>query len=230
MEEITRRLLEMQDLKYRDFHARLIPDTNKEKIIGVRAPQIKALAKEMLKNGKWEPFMKELPHRYQEENVLHGYLIGNMKADIGTILEYLEEFLPYVENWAVCDTISPKIFKKYPDIVYEKVKIWLNVEHTYTVRFALVTMLGYFLDEKFRPEMLGLAAQIHREEYYINMAIAWYFSYALIKQYETALPLIESRTLDAWIQNKSIQKAIESYRISDERKAYLRTLKIREKI
>ncbi|MDO5540481.1 MAG: DNA alkylation repair protein [Eubacteriales bacterium] len=226
MEQITRRLFEMQDLKYRDFNAKLIPDTDKEKVIGVRSPQLKSLAKEMQKSGYWEEFLQELPHSYQEENVLHGYIIGSMKADISVVLNYLEVFLPYIENWAVCDVISPKIFKKYPEMVYDRIKVWLKSEHTYTVRFGVVSLLQFYLDEQFRPEMLDLVADIHREEYYINMAIAWYYSIALVKQYETALPLIESRTLAPWIQNKSIQKAVESYRISDEKKAYLRTLKI----
>lgn len=226
MEQITKRLFEMQDLKYRDFNAKLIPDTDKEKVIGVRSPQLKALAKEMQKSGLWKEYLQELPHRYQEENVLHGYIIGSMKADISVVLDCLEAFLPYVENWAVCDIISPKIFKKYPEMVYDRIKAWLKSEHTYTVRFGVVSLMQFYLDEQFRPEMLDLVADIRREEYYINMAIAWYYSIALVKQYETALPLIESRSLAPWIQNKSIQKAVESCRISDEKKAYLRTLKV----
>lgn len=226
MEEITARLFEMRDLTYRDFNAKLIPNIEKEKIIGVRTPQLRKLAREMQKSGEWESFLKELPHQYHEENLLHAVLLGTMKADIAAVMQYVEEFLPYIDNWAVCDTISAKVFRKHPEEVYEKIKVWVNSEHEYTVRFGVVTMLQFLLDEHFRPEMLELAAGIHREEYYINMAIAWYFSFALIKQYEASLPLIESKTLDPWIQNKSIQKAIESYRISDERKAYLRKLKI----
>lgn len=226
MEQIVQRLFEMQDSKYRDFHARLIPGTEKEKVIGVRAPQLKSLAKEMIKDGTWQEFVSELPHNYQEENVLHGYIIGHRKTDIEMVLKELDTFLPYVENWAVCDIISPKIFAKYPERVYEKVKEWIVSEHTYMVRFGVVTLLQFFLDEHFRPEMLELAAGIRREEYYINMAIAWYFSIALVKQYETTIQLIESRSLAPWIQNKSIQKAVESYRVSEERKAYLRTLKV----
>lgn len=229
MEEIRVRLFELQDLKYRDFHAKLIPNVPKERIIGVRMPALRKYAKELVKTGAWKEFSRELPHFYQEENVLHGYMIGELKESYEQVMGYLEEFLPFVDNWAVCDTISPKIFKKHPSEVYEKLQGWIKSEHEYTVRFAVVSMLQFFLDEEFRPEMLGLVADIHREEYYINMAIAWYFSFALIKQYETALPLIESRTLDPWIQNKSIQKAVESCRISDERKEYLRTLKVGRK-
>ena len=217
----------MQDLKYRDFNAKLIPGTEKERIIGVRTPQLRKYAKELRKSGEWKEFVRELPHTYHEENALHGYILGEMKEDYEETMGLIEDFLPFVENWAVCDTISPKIFKKYPMQVYEKVQQWVKSEHVYTVRFGLVTLLQFFLDENFDPRMLELVARIHREEYYINIAIAWYLSTALVKQYEAALPLLESRTLDPWIQNKTIQKAIESYRISGEQKEYLRTLKMR---
>ncbi len=227
MEQIVNRLFEMQDLKYRDFNAKLIPGTEKERIIGVRTPQLRKYAKELRKSGEWKEFVRELPHTYHEENALHGYILGEMKEDYEETMGLIEDFLPFVENWAVCDTISPKIFKKYPMQVYEKVQQWVKSEHVYTVRFGLVTLLQFFLDENFDPRMLELVARIHREEYYINIAIAWYLSTALVKQYEAALPLLESRTLDPWIQNKTIQKAIESYRISGEQKEYLRTLKMR---
>ena len=227
MEQIVNRLFEMQDLKYRDFNAKLIPGTEKERIIGVRTPQLRKYAKELRKSGEWKEFVRELPHTYHEENALHGYILGEMKEDYEETMGLIEDFLPFVENWAVCDTISPKIFKKYPMQVYEKVQQWVKSEHVYTVRFGLVTLLQFFLDENFDPRMLELVARIHREEYYINIAIAWYLSTALVKQYEAALLLLESRTLDPWIQNKTIQKAIESYRISGEQKEYLRTLKMR---
>ena len=227
MEQIVNRLFEMQDLKYRDFNAKLIPGTEKERIIGVRTPQLRKYAKELRKSGEWKEFVRELPHTYHEENALHGYILGEMKEDYEETMGLIEDFLPFVENWAVCDTISPKIFKKYPMQVYEKVQQWVKSEHVYTVRFGLVTLLQFFLDENFDPRMLELVARIHREEYYINIAIAWYLSTALVKQYEAALPLLESRTLDPWIQNKTIQKAIESYRISGEQKEYLRTLTMR---
>lgn len=226
MEKIQQRLFELQDLKFRDFNAKLIPNIDKEKVIGVRTPDMRKLAKELIKSGEWKEFILELPHQYQEENCIHGYILGGIKEDYDQVMAYLEEFLPYVNNWAVCDVISPKIFKKHPREVYEKIKGWVKSEHEYTVRFGVVSLLQFFLDEEFLPEMLQLVADIHREEYYINMAIAWYISFALIKQYETTLPLMEGKTLDPWIQNKSIQKAIESYRISDERKDYLRTMKM----
>lgn len=227
MEQVTKRLFEMQDLKYRDFNAKLLPGTDPERIIGVRTPDLRRYAKELRKSGDWKAFIRELPHTYHEENALHGYILGETKTDYEGMMEELERFLPYVENWGVCDTISPKIFRKYPEQVYENVRRWVADPHVYTVRFGVVTLLQFFLDEFFDPEMLKLVAGIHREEYYINMAIAWYLSTALAKQYEATLPLIEERTLDPWIQNKTIQKAVESYRVGEAQKAYLRTLKIR---
>lgn len=229
MEKIRKHLFELQDLKYRDFNAKLIPETDKERIIGVRTPELRKYARTLVKSGEWKEFVSELPHQYHEENCLHGFILGILKVDYEEFILLLDAFLPYVDNWAVCDGICPKIFKKYPAETYEKIKIWLKDSHPYTVRFGLVSLLQYFLDEEFQPEMLSLAAELHREEYYINMAIAWYLSFALIKQYEYTLPLIESKTLEPWIQNKTIQKAIESYRISEDRKAYLRTLKVNKK-
>lgn len=225
MDTIRDYLFSNQDLGFRDFNAKLIPNVAKERIIGVRTPVLRKLAGELIKDGQWEIFLQELPHYYQEENCLHGFILGTRKENYEQVIEDVETFLPYVDNWAVCDTISPKIFRKHPEDVYERIQRWVRSEHEYTVRFAVVTLLQFFLDEEFQPEMLELVASICRKEYYINMAVAWYFSFALIKQYETALPLLESGRLDPWIQNKSIQKAIESYRISEERKTYLRTLK-----
>ncbi len=229
MEKIREYLFSNQDLGFRDFNAKLIPNVAKERIIGVRTPILRKLARELITNGQWEAFFQELPHYYQEENCLHGFILGTRKADYEQVIEDVERFLPYVDNWAVCDTISPKIFRKHLEDVYERICRWVRSDCEYTVRFAVVTLLQFFLDEEFQPEMLELVASLHRKEYYINMAIAWYFSFALIKQYETALPLLESGRLDPWIQNKSIQKAVESYRISQERKAYLKTLKAKKK-
>ena len=227
MEQIIKHLFEMQDLKYRDFNAKLIPGTEKDRVIGVRTPDLRKYAKELIRDGTWELFLAKLPHRYHEENALHGYILGAIKTDYETLIDYLEKFLPYVDNWAVCDTISPKLFQKYPEEVYQKIKVWVKSDHPYTVRFGVVSLLQFFLDEEFRPDMLRLVADINREEYYIKMAIAWYFSFALIKQYESTIPMVESMTLEPWIQNKTIQKAVESYRIGDERKNYLRTLKVK---
>lgn len=199
MEQIIKHLFEMQDLKYRDFNAKLIPGTEKDRVIGVRTPDLRKYAKELIRDGTWELFLAKLPHRYHEENALHGYILGAIKTDYETLIDYLEKFLPYVDNWAVCDTISPKLFQKYPEEVYQKIKVWVKSDHPYTVRFGVVSLLQFFLDEEFRPDMLRLVADIHREEYYIKMAIAWYFSFALIKQYESTIPMVESMTLEPWI-------------------------------
>lgn len=226
MKKITDRLFEMRDTAYRDFHARLIPAIDKECIIGVRMPQLRAYAREIAASGDRDAFMSELPHRYYEENNLHAWLAGTISRDIDEVLARIDEFLPYVDNWATCDMFPPKIFAKYPERVECKIREWIASEHTYTVRFAIVTLLGFYLDDRFRREHLDLVASVRRDEYYIYMAAAWYLSFALIKQYEAALPLLESRTLDRRVQNMAIRKAVESYRIDDVRKTYLKTLKM----
>jgi len=220
---VRRELFDLQDEKYRDFHKKLVPTIDEERIIGIRVPELRKYAKAFPAQDK-DAYLDSLPHRYIEENNLHAFIISGMK-DFDEAMRRTEEFLPYIDNWATCDSFMPKVFKKHPDAVYEKVKQWLESERTYTVRYALVTLLNNFLDEEFRPEMLGLAANIRSEEYYINMAAAWYFSVALVKQYDAALPYITEHRLDRWTHNKAIQKAIESYRISDETKVYLRSLK-----
>lgn len=225
MEKITRRLFEMQDLTYRDFQSKLVPNVDKETVIGVRTPALRAYVKELSYDDKLA-FMQELPHKYMEENSLHGFMISSFKTDINTVFEYLEKFLPYVDNWATCDGISPKIFKKYPDEVLLKIGNWIKSDHTYTVRFAIVSLLQFYLDEQFDAKMLEIVAGIDSSEYYINMAIAWYFSFALIKQYESTIPFFETPTLSKIVHNKSIQKAVESFRIDDEKKNYLRSLRI----
>lgn len=224
---ITEGLLELKDEDYRAFHAKLIPNIPIEKIIGVRTPVLRKYAKEVAKLPEAEAFLRELPHTYYEKNNLHGALLSLLyPKNIDRFLEELERFLPYVDNWATCDMLSPKIFKKHLPYVYEKVKIWLQSELVYTVRFGIVTLLGFYLDEAFRPEMLQLVADVKSDEYYVKMAVAWYFSIALVKQYEAAIPYIQNKVLEPWTHNKSIQKAIESRRISPEEKAYLRTLKV----
>jgi 3-methyladenine DNA glycosylase AlkD len=227
MKTIVDSLFDMQDLQYRSFVAKLTPSVNIENIIGVRTPQLRTYAKELRNNPIKHTFLKQLPHKYYEENNLHGMLIQNISTDINEIIQYINDFLPHIDNWATCDTLSPKIFKKHPAIVRKNIISWLNSSHTYTIRFGIVTLLQFFLDEHFLQSDLSLVAQIKSDEYYVNMAIAWYYSYALIKQYTSTLPLFESQQLNKWIHNKSIQKAIESYRIPTERKDYLRQLRIR---
>ncbi|PYG87334.1 3-methyladenine DNA glycosylase AlkD [Ruminiclostridium sufflavum DSM 19573] len=223
---IQHRLFELQDIKYKEFASKLMPTVNPETVIGVRTPDLRRLAREYSKTPEWREFIKILPHAYYEENNLHGFLIETIR-DYGTAAAAVDEFLPYVDNWATCDLLSPKIFKKNLSELYKKINEWLKSDRTYTVRFGIGMLMGFYLDENFRPDMLELVADIHSDEYYINMMIAWYFATALAKQYETAIPYILEQRLEKWTHNKTIQKAIESYRISDEAKLYLKTLKVK---
>lgn len=227
MEVITKFLFDNQDLKYRDFNSKLIPNIDKDKIIGVRTPILRKYAKEIKDSDYVEEFLNELPHKYQEENILHGILLSLKYKDIDILLEKLDQFLVYADNWAITDIISPKLFKKYPDKVYDKIKIWISSSDEYVVRFGVVSLLQFYLDENFRLEELELVKNINSDYFYVKMAIAWFYSFALIKQYDGVIKYFEEKKLDRWIHNKSIQKAIESFRISDERKEYLRSLKIR---
>lgn len=229
MEEITKGLFALQDEEYRKFHAKLMPTIAFDKIIGVRTPQLRKYAKQIAKEPYAKAFLSELPHAYYEENNLHSALLNLLYKDLEELLDKIEEFLPYVDNWATCDMMSPKLFKQNLPLVYERVKKWLKSKDTYTVRFGVVTLLGFFLDDAFEPEMLKLVSDIKSEEYYIKMAIAWYFSIALVKQYNVTLPYFTEPKLDIWTHNKAIQKAIESRRIDDKTKYYLRTLKIKRK-
>ena len=216
----------MQDKKYRDFQIKLIPDVKPETIIGVRTPDMRKLARELIKLPEARQFFKELPHQYFEENNLHGFMIENLK-DYDDCLNELEIFLPYVDNWATCDLMTPKVFKKNLDKLYLKIKGWLKSTKTYTVRFAIEMSMSFYLDGNFKPEMLEEVAAVHSNEYYINMMIAWYFATALAKQPEATLPYIKEKRLDKWVHNKTIQKAIESYRIDNKTKEYLKSLKIK---
>ena len=223
---VQARLFAMQDLPYRDFQAPLLPTVDKETMIGVRVPRIRALAKEMEKRGEAADFMAHLPHKYYEENVLHGALLSNLR-DYGQTISALDAFLPYVDNWAVCDTLIPRAFKACPSAVPEQVRAWLASEKPYTVRFGLAVLMRFYLDAHFDEKYLAWAAQVRSEEYYVNMMLAWYFATALAKQYDAAIPYLEEKRLAPWTYNKTIQKAVESYRISDEHKAYLKTLKVK---
>lgn len=220
------KLLELQDLKYRDFHAKLMPTVSKERVIGVRTPVLRKFAKEFGKTKEAEEFLKQLPHEYYEEDNLHGFLIAGMK-DFDRCIEELERFLPYVDNWATCDLLSPKIFKKHLQELLVKIRVWTVSEHTYMIRFGVGMLMSFYLDEAFELEYPEMVSGIRSDEYYVNMMIAWYFATALAKQYEAVLPFIENRRLDKWTHNKAIQKAVESCRVTDEKKAYLKTLKIK---
>ena len=221
--DIQKRLFELQDKDYALFQSRLVPDIDSELIIGVRVPALRKFAKELKKKQGCEDFLKELPHKYYDENMLHGILISEMKDYIGCI-ERLNEFLPYIDNWAVCDTLSPKVFKKNKDTILEGIS---KSKKTYTCRFGIGMLMSHFLDEDFNKEYLKLPAGIKSKEYYVNMMLAWFFATALAKQWESTLPLFEEEKLDVWVHNKSIQKAKESYRIDADRKAYLSSLKIK---
>lgn len=226
IDAIQRRLFELQDLKYKEFQCKLMPTVDPGTVIGVRTPDLRKLTKEYSKTPESSKFLKILPHRYYDENNLHGFLIEPIK-DYDAAVAAVVAFLPYIDNWATCDLISPKVFIKHLPEPYEKIKVWLKSDKTYTVRFGIEMLMSFYLDGNFQPKMLELVAGIRSDEYYINMMIAWYFATALAKQYDAALPYIQNQRMEKWTHNKVIQKAIESYRISDESKVYLRTLKVK---
>ncbi|MBQ7121365.1 MAG: DNA alkylation repair protein [Clostridia bacterium] len=226
-EYIRSRLFELQDEGYRDFHSRLMPTVQKELIIGVRTPDLRRLAKEISKTEHCTEFLKILPHKYYEENNLHAFLIEEIKDYYACICE-INRFLPFVDNWATCDMLRPKIFKKHLPELVEEVKKWLKSEDVYAVRFGIEMLMCYYLDEAFSPEYPERISQIRSDEYYIKMMVAWYFATALAKRYDEVIPYLENNRLDADTHNKTIRKAVESFRITNEQKAYLRTLKRRE--
>ena len=226
--EITSHLFSLQDIAYRDFQAKLIPNIALDSVIGVRTPILRSFAKELYKeDGEGvSDFLSALPHKYFDENQLHAFLISEQK-DFEACLALLENFLPFIDNWATCDQLSPKVFKKNHEKLLPYIEKWLKSGETYTIRFAVGMLMQHFLDEDFNPDYLEKVASIRSQEYYVNMMLAWYFATALAKQYQAALPFIEQKKLDVWSHNKAIQKSIESYRISPEQKEYLRSLKIR---
>lgn len=230
-EEMTRnvqkRLFEMQDTGYRDFHARLIPTVKKEKIIGIRTPMLRKFAKEFGKTEESEMFLKALPHQYYEENNLHGLLIEQIR-DYDKCLEELERFLPHIDNWATCDLLALHMIKKHRFIFIREVYRWMESDKPYIIRFGISMLMRHYLDEGFKPEYPEKVAAICSEEYYVNMMRAWYFATALSKHYEKILPFLEEQRMDIWTHNKTIQKSIESYRITKEQKDYLRTLRIKK--
>ena len=223
-EEIREELFRLQDSKYREFQSKLIPNVPLDSVIGVRTPALRKYAKELAKREEIGEFLSDVPHQYFDENQLHAFIISQLK-DFGRCMEYVRAFLPYVDNWATCDQLSPKVFGKNKGDLLKQIREWIGSGDTYTVRFGIGMLMQYFLDEDFDPEYPELVAQIRSEEYYVNMMKAWYFATALAKQYETVLPFIEERRLDDWTHRKSIQKAVESYRITEEQKKYLKTLK-----
>ena len=225
---IRKELFSLQDLKYREMQIKIIPTVKPESIIGVRTPELRKMAKELAGKKETGAFLNDLPHQYFDENQLHAFILSGMK-DYEECLAALERFLPYVDNWATCDQMSPKVFRKHRTELLKPIKKWIVSDETYTIRFGIGMLMEHYLDDDFDIAYPELAAGIRSEEYYVNMMIAWYFATALAKQYDAVLPFIENRRLDTWTHNKAIQKAVESYRITPEQKEYLKTLKIRSK-
>lgn len=216
-------LFAIQDTSYGDFQSNLIPNITRELFIGVRVPEARKLAKRIAKEPEASKFLKDLPHKYYDENILHALLISEIK-DYDACIEEIDKFLPYVDNWAVCDIISPKIFKKNKTILLGKIKEWSASKKTYTSRFGIEMLMSHFLDDDFKPEYLEIPVSVHSKEYYVRMVIAWFFATALAKQWDTTIKYIEDHRLDKWTHNKAIQKARESRRITSKQKEYLKSL------
>ena len=227
VDEIREDLFANQDVKYIDFQSKLTPTIEANTAIGVRTPVLRKLAKDYSKRQDVDDFLADLPHKYFDENQLHAFILSEIK-DFDECIGKLESFLPFVDNWATCDQMSPKCFKKNHEKLLPYLNKWIKSDDTYTVRFAIVTFMSHFLDDDFDEGYLKLVSDIKSDEYYINMAIAWYFATALAKQYDKTIPYIENKTLDVWTHNKAIQKSIESYRVTAEHKEYLKSLKIKK--
>lgn len=224
--DIRDKLFELADRKYKEFHEKLIPNVNPDFVIGVRTPVLRKLAKEINADADIHLFLEELPHAYYEENNLHAFIIEYIK-DFDECILAVEEFLPYVDNWATCDMMSPKVFKKHLPELFVKINEWIASDKVYTVRFGIGMLMKYFLDERFLPEYNEIPASVDSDEYYVKMMIAWYYATALAKQYDATIPYIENKRLSIWIHNKAISKAVESRRITEEQKVYLKSLKIK---
>ena len=227
IEEIRSELFNMCDLKYREMQKKIIPGIDPDSIIGVRTPQLRVYAKQLSGRDDISEFLNDLPHRYFDENQLHAFIISGIK-DFDRCMDEVSAFLPYVDNWATCDQMSPKVFRKNRAALLDAVNTWIDSGDTYAVRFAVGMLMEHFLNEDFDLAYPKIVADIRSDEYYINMMIAWYFATALAKQYDAVLPFIEEKRLDVWTHNKAIQKSVESYRITDEQKEYLKSLRIKK--
>lgn len=223
---IIHELFKLQDLQYRDFAIKLIPTVNPATVIGVRTPALRSFAKQLKGTETASVFISNLPHKYYDENQLHAFILSEMK-DYGLCIEAVDRFLPWIDNWATCDQLSPKIFKKHLIELPDPVMRWIQSDHCYTVRFAIGMLMKYFLDGAFDLKYPIYISKMRSDEYYINMMIAWYFATALAKQYDHILPFLEQKLLANWTHNKAIQKAVESYRLTNDQKTYLKTLKLR---
>ena len=226
IEEIRRELFRLRDEGYRDFQAKLIPTVAPERMIGVRTPALRRCAKALVKQADVDEFLAALPHTFFDEDQLHAFILSEMK-DFDRCAREVDRFLPYVDNWATSDQLSPKTFKKHRQALLPAIRRWIDSGKTYPVRFGVGMLMQHFLDEDFVPAYLQLVVDIESEEYYVNMMRAWYFATALAKQYAAAVPYLETNALDPWTHNKAIQKAVESYRITPEQKEYLKSLKVR---
>ena len=222
--QIREKLFSLADDKYKAFHSKLMPTVDPGKVIGVRTPALRTFAKELHKLGEYDSFISDLPHKYYEEDNLHALLIDKIK-DFHECVSALERLLPFIDNWATCDMLRPKALKTQPDKLLVYIRKWLKSDEVYTVRYAIGCLCSFYLDDNFSPEHLSMVAEIRSDEYYINMMIAWYFATALAKEYESTIVYLQDRKLPEWVHRKTIQKAIESYRISDETKTYLRSLR-----
>ncbi|MCR4856281.1 MAG: DNA alkylation repair protein [Erysipelotrichaceae bacterium] len=228
-EGIVQRLFELRDEDYARMQCKIIPTVDPKRIIGVRTPVLKELAKELAKDEDRDLFLMDLPHGYFDEDQLHAFVIS-LEKDFGKCIDQVETFLPYIDNWATCDQLSPKVFRKHKEELLPHIDRWIASGKTYLIRFAVGMLMEHFLDQDFRIGYADKVVQIVSDEYYVNMMRAWYFATALCKQYEQIIQFIEQKKLDVWTHNKAIQKSIESRRIPEERKDYLRSLRIREKI
>ncbi len=226
MTAIQEKLFALQDLGYGDFHSKLMPTVCKDRIIGVRVPQLRKFAKELNKSELKAEFLNTLPHKYYEEDNLHAFLIEQIK-DFDECISALDDFLLFIDNWATCDMMTPKVLGTNTEKLYKKIEEWAKSEHIYTVRFAIVTLMKFFMNEHLDKKHLNLLLSIKSDEYYINMAIAWYLATVLASRWDIVIPYIEKQKFNKWVHNKAIQKAVESYRITKEQKEYLKTLKIK---
>ncbi len=229
---ITAHLYELQDKDYAEFHSRLIPTVARDTIIGIRVPVLRNFAKEIKGSETASCFLSQLPHQFYDENMLHAILLSEIsrKDDYYRCIELVDAFLPYVDNWAVCDILSPKVFRKNRHLLIDKIYEWSASDKPYTCRFGMEMLMTHYLDEDYSEEYLEIPASVHSEEYYVNMMIAWFYATALAKQWNDSITYLENNRLDSWTHNKTIQKACESYRITAEQKEYLRTLKRNPKI
>jgi len=226
-DEIVAELFRMQDKDYALMQAKIIPTVAADRIIGVRTPALRAFAKSLSKDNDVDEFLSCVPHQYFDENQLHAFVISNEK-DFDKCIAKVDIFLPFIDNWATCDQLSPKALKKEPEKLFHYIQTWIKSDKTYTVRFAIGMLMQHFLDDCFDTKYVDMVAAVKSEEYYVKMMIAWYFATALAKQYELVLPYLEEKRLDDWVHNKAIQKSVESYRITDDKKAYLKTLRVRQ--